>query len=167
GPHDHPAGTVFVTLCNAGSWGGYPKVFDLAMLCCPQLHTPPLAKTAIRRAIVSHNRYGTVSDYEELIEKQLQFLKDQDELQTTIDDRSLMPHLLLAKDYLWSGWCGPETSPSTAESMIRLADLFVRYGFTDINRSDPESGQTPLDLCLARKNHPGLNLFADYLRRNM
>ena len=162
-PHDHPHGTVFVNLCNAGSWGGFPRVFEIAMECCPHLHSPALAKNAISRALVSHNRYGTIHDYEELIETQLLFLKDQEELESTIKDGSLQPHGLLAKNYLWPGWCGPETSPSTAESMIRLTEMFIRYGFDDLNRRDRKSGLTPLAQALERKDHPGMAKYAAYL----
>jgi hypothetical protein len=162
--HNHPHGTVFVNLCNAGSWGGYPKVFELAMNICPQLHGPSEAKRAIHRAIVSHNRDGSVKDYEELIGTQLIFLRDQGLLKTTIKDGSLLPHYLLAKDYLWPGWCGPESSPSTVESMIALSKLFVRYGFDDFDCRDSESGLTALEQTLERGDKLGLHKFAEYLR---
>lgn len=164
-PHDHPQGTVFENLCNAGSWHGHPWVLELAMRLCPELYSRASAEKAIRRAIVSHNREGTVDDYEALIEAQLVYLTDQGALESVIAEGALLPHFLLAKDYLWKGWCGPESSPSTADSMIRLSELLIRHGFTDLNRTDSESGKTALSQALDRcDGHPGLDQYVDYLK---
>lgn len=165
-PHDHPQGTVFVNLCDAASWHGCPKVFTLAMEICPERHGPEEAKRAIRRALVSHNRVGTVQDYEELIETQLKFLQKTDTLESTIKDGSVSPHFLLAKDYLWPKWCGPESSPSTVESMIALSEMFIRYGFTDLSRRDEESGLTAAEQA-DKRTSPGLDQFAAFLRERL
>ncbi|MEM7386922.1 MAG: ankyrin repeat domain-containing protein, partial [Verrucomicrobiota bacterium] len=161
--HDHPAGTVFVNICNGASWGGFQKVLEMAMEICPHLHTPDDARRAISRAIRSHNRYGSVQDYLTLIEEQFQFLEAKGVLESTINEGSLKLHYLLAKDYLWPGWCGPESSPSTVESMIELSELFIRYGFDDLNERDNETGFTPLAAAAERGHHPGLKDYAAYL----
>lgn len=161
--HDYPPGTVFETLCNGASWHGYPKVLKLAMRCCPTLFTPDQSLRAISRAIISHNRDGLASDYYELIETQLKFLRDQGELESVIEDGRLLPHFALAKDYLWPGWYGNEQEPSSVEAMIQLSELFTTYGFVELNRVDPESGETALERARARVDHPGLDRFADYL----
>ncbi len=162
--HDHPHGTVFQTLCNAATWCGYPDVMEIAMRCCPNLHTPETAKRAISRALVSHNRDGTVADYHRLIEGQLRLLQEQGALEATIADGSLLPYHLLARDYLWPGWYGNEESPSSVQSMIELTDLFHQYGFNDFNRQHPESGLSPLGQVQARDKHPGLDGYAAYLK---
>ena len=111
---------------------------------------------------MSHNRSGTVGDYFELIETQLKFLSDQGELESTIADGSLNPHYLLAKHYR-PGRKKPVSGPSTVESMKQLTELFIRFGFDDLNQANSENGLTPLVMAQERKDDPGLEEYAAYL----
>ena len=127
--HDTPQGTVFENLCNASSWTGHPRVMEFAMVHCPHLRSPEHAKQAIIRAIVSHNRFGSVSDYFSLIETQLKFLHAKENLVAIIQSGTFLPHHKVASDYLWPDHYGYGDSKSTVESMIELTKLLTRYGF--------------------------------------
>ena len=160
--HDTPQGTVFECLCNASSWTGHPKVMEMAMTHCPELHSPTHAKHAIARAIISHNRFGTVDDYYRLIETQLKYLEEQGALASSIQDDTLLPHHKTAKHYLWPNHYGYGESQSSVETMIELTELFIRFGFDDLHRADAD-GKTPLMLALERTEHPGLDQYVAYL----
>ena len=161
--HDHPPGNVFESLCWSASWHGIPKVLELAMHWCPDLYTREMSVDVLRSAIKSHNRVGLASEYYALIETQLKFLRDQQAIQSVIAGDEFLPHFMLAEDYLWPGWYGDEAEPSSVRAMIELSELFIRYGFTDINRIDPESKETALARAQSRADHPGLSEFAEYL----
>ena len=161
--HDYPSGTVFEVLCRAASWHGIPKVLDRAMELCPDRFTRDVSVAALQSAIKSHNREGLASEYFELIETQLKFLRDRNELESVIQGDDFLPHFMLAENYLWPGWLGNEKDPSTVQSMIQLSELFVGFGFTHINRVDPDSGETALAKAKSRVDHPGLSDFAEYL----
>ena len=161
--HDHPPATVFETICRAGGWHGIAKVLDMAMELCPDHFTKKVSLSVMRGAIISHNREGLASEYLELFETQLKYLQEKGELEAVIAGDEFLPHFLLAKNYLWPGWLGNEQDPSTVESMIQLSQLFISYGFTNINRVDPESSQTALAQAKSRSDHAGLSEFAEYL----
>ena len=161
--HDHPPGTVFGALCRSAGWQGIPKVVEHAMLCCPDLYDREISIAVLQHAIKSHNRVGLASEYYELVETQLKFLKSRQALESVVKGDDFQPHFLLAEDYLWPGWYGDEREPSSVQTMIALSELFTRYGFTDINRIDPKSKQTALARALSRTDHPGLLEFAEYL----
>ena len=161
--HDYPPGNVFESLCHSASWHGIPIVLDLAMQHCSDRYSPNVAVDVLRSAIKSHNRVGRAAEYYELVETQLKYLQDQQALESVIARGEFLPHFLLAEDYLWPGWCGPEEAPSTVQTMIELSELFIRYGFTNINGIDAESKQTALAKARSRADHPGLSEFADYL----
>ena len=133
------------------------------MQCCPDLYDRKMSIAVLRSAIRSHNRVGLASEYYELVETQLKFLKDKQLIRSVIEGDEFLPHFMLAENYLWPGWYGDERDPSTVEAMIELSDLFIRYGFTDINRIDLESKRTALVRAQSRAEHPGLSEFADYL----
>lgn len=162
--HDYPPGTVFESTCWAASWHGIPKVVDLAMQCCPSLFDRGMSIAVLRGAVRSHNRVGLASEYYEMIESQLKFLRDSQQIRSVIEGDEFLPHFMLAENYLWPGWCGDEKDPSTVETMIELSELFIRYGFTDVNRIDPEAKETALTRANSRADHPGLPEFAAYLR---
>ena len=161
--HDDPKGTVFENLFNAASWLGRPKVIELAMSSCPHLHTPELALRAVGRAIVSHNRFGSVDDYYRLIESQLKYLKEEGVLPSIINDGSFLPHHKMGKDYLWPDHYGYGESCSSVESMIELTKLLIRFGFDDLHRADSD-GKTPLSLAQDRKGHPGMTEYVAFLK---
>jgi len=163
-PFDHPPGTIFETLCNGASWQGVPRVLELARAICPQLYRRELSLKTLYRAIRSHNRERPAADYLKMIEAELQFLKEKNELQVVIEESLLLPHFILAKYYLYPGWCGVQSDPSTPENMIELSELFISYGFTDLNKVDPETGKTALAMAESRSEHEGLDKFAEYLR---
>jgi len=162
--HDYPHGSVFESTCWAASWHGIPKVVDLAMRSCPSLFDCKMSIAVLRGAVRSHNRIGLASEYYELIETQLNFLRDTQQIQSVIEGDEFLPHFMLAENYLWPGWCGDEKDPSTVESMIELSELFIQYGFTDLSRIDPEAKETALARANSRADHPGLPEFAAYLR---
>ena len=161
--HDHPHGTVFMNLCDAASWMGYPQVFDLAMEICPQLHGPELARTAIKRALVSHNRDGSVDDYHQLITTQLNYLWQLDEMKSTIHNGLLLPHYLLAENYCWPSNYGFRASVSSPEGLIQLGKLFIEYSFEDLDRRHPETQRTPLAEAAWRGDHPGMLEYIEFL----
>ncbi len=162
--HDDPQGNVFENLCNAASWFGRPKVMELAMDNCSHLHSPNHAKRAISRAIISHNRFGSVEDYYVLIEAQLRYLKEDGELSSVIAGGSFLPHHKVAKDYLWPDHYGYGDSKSSVESMIELSKLLISFGF-EPNRVDA-NGMTPLTLAEERriKSHAGLTEYIAFLK---
>ena len=98
---DAEDGSVFEKICDGASWHGYPKILARAVELCPHLHNPDRAKISIHRAVVSHNRDGSADDYAELIEGQLRYLEQHNELEKVITTRSLLPHVLLAENYCW------------------------------------------------------------------
>ena len=162
--HDNPQGNVFESLCNAASWYGRPKVMELAMAYCPHLHSPKHAKRAISRAIISHNRFGSVEDYYALIEAQLKYLKEDGELSSVIEGGSFLPHHKVASDYLWPDHYGYGDSQSSVESMIELSKLLISFGF-EPNRVDA-NGVAPLALAEERrkKDHPGMTEYIAFLK---
>ena len=162
--HDCPPGTVLESLCWSAAWHGIPQVLDLAMHWCIDLFTTEMSIAVLRSAIKSHNRVGLASEYLELIETQLKYLRDQQVLQSVIASDEFLPHFLLAEDYLWPGWYGNEKDPSSVKSMIELSELFIRYGFDDVNRVDSQTQTTALDRAKSRADHPSLTEYAAYLK---
>ncbi len=158
-------GTVFENIFHAATWYGYAGAVDLAMRCFPELVTIKEAARGVGSALVSHNRDGTVEDFYQLIEGQLEYLHNQGALETIIAEGSLQPHYILAKNYLRPTSYENESSPSTLESMIELSELLVRFGFDDFNYVEPKSGQTALSRAEARirEGHPGMDAYAAYL----
>ncbi len=161
--HDYPAGTVFQSCCWAASWHGIPRVIELAMHWCPERFDREMSIAVLRSAIKSHNRVGLASEYFELVETQLRFLEDKQLMESVIESDDFLPHFLLAENYLWPGWYGDDRDPSTAKAMIELSELFIRYGFTNVDREDRDTQRTALQEARSRADHPGLAEFAEYL----
>lgn len=155
---------VFESLGDMASWFGRPKVIDLAMNHCPSLHTVENAKKWIGRAIVSHNRFGSVEDYYSLVEGQLLFLQDSGEVESAVEDDSFLPHHKVAKDYLWPDHYGYGESKSSVESMIQLSELLIGHGF-DPHRANAD-GTTPVALAEGRRKegHDGMTEYIAYLK---
>jgi|GEM_PF-1969928 len=151
-------------LRGAASWYGYPKVWDLIMEICPDLHSCESAREAIHAATKSHNRDGSYADYRRLIEMQLIYLQEQGELEELrTGDSAYKAHHWLAKNFCWHNNYGYKASVSKPEHLLDLAELYISYGFDDFNCRDPETNRTPLATAIARGTHPGMLEYADFL----
>ena len=115
------------------------------------------------RAIVSHNRFGSVDDYYRLIETQLRHLKVKGVLPSVIQNGSFLPHHKLAKKYLWPNHYGYGESCSSVESMMELTELLIRFGFDELHCIDPD-GKTPLTLAEERNDHAGLPEYIAFVK---
>lgn len=158
--------TMFEDLCGTAAWFGRAKVIEMAMEHCPNLHSSSHAKRWIGRAIVSHNRFGSVEDYYALIQGQIQYLKDGGGLAEAIQGDTFLPHHKMAKDYLWPTHLGYGESKSSIRSMIELSELLVSFGFeVELDRPNAD-GVTLLDLAEERreKEHPGMDEYIAFLK---
>ena len=81
----------------------------------------------------------------------------------TVATGSLLPHVLLAENYCWPRNYGHKAGVSTPEGLIQIAELFLRYGFIDLNARSTESGRSPIAEAAARGDHPGMLEYATFL----
>ncbi len=150
---DWPNGTVFKNIRGAATWCGYPETAKACIELCPNLYTPDVARHAVENAIRSHNRDGGIEQYHQLIEFQLQFLKQSEAL---LNDRydsgdPFSPLHWLADDFIEPKNYGFKCQPlSTEDDLIRLAKLFLNYGF-NINAVDSKAKTTPLEIAKSKE----------------
>ena len=162
--HDYPPGTVLECLARAASWFGYPEVQRLCMDLCPDRYTVDIARDAIHRAVISHNRDGSWQEYRELIQGQLDFIKEAGLLDAIQNDDSFQPLYLLAENYCWPRNYGHRAGVSTPDGMIAIAQLFLAYGFDDVNFRCPESGMSAVEMAQSREGHPCMKEYVEFLR---
>ena len=160
---DYPRESMFHSLVHSASWFGYPKVIRLAMNICPGHYTGEVAQRALGSAIISHNRDGSWQEYHELIKSQLDFLTEIGELEVLRSAGEFQPLYLLAENYCWPRNYGYKAGVSSPEGLLALAQLFLDYGFDEINYRHPESNRTPLGMTRNREGHPGMHEFGQFL----
>ena len=138
--YDSPPGNVFTKVADAASWLGYPEILELCREVQPQLYDADVAMHSICRAIGSHNRDGCHREYYRLIENQLKFLKDRNELAHAL----MVPLHWLADNFIQSRTYGFKCQQlPTVSDLIEFAELFLNYGF-DVNFRCSESNKTAL-----------------------
>lgn len=160
---DYPRESIFQSLVHSASWFGYPQVIRLAMKICPQHYTGEVAQRALGSAIISHNRDGSWQEYRELIQSQLDYLTEIGELESLRSAGEFQPLYLLAEHYCWPRKYGYKAGVSSPEGLLALAQLFLDYGFDEINYRHPESNRTPLGMTRNREGHPGMQEFGQFL----
>jgi hypothetical protein len=129
---DWPRGTVFDNICYAASWTGYPETLEVCRTVCPTLYTPDVAKHCIERAIRSHNRDGGIDQYHQLVQSQLEFLRQQQCLTESYSNgEPFLPLHWLAEDFIETANYGFKCQQlSTPDDQIRLAKLLVDSGYS-------------------------------------
>ena len=138
--YDSPPGNVFTKVADAASWLGYPEILELCREVQPQLYNADVALHSICRAIGSHNRDGCHPEYYRLIENQLKFLRDRNEL----DHALMVPLHWLGDNFIQSRTYGFKCQQlPTASDLIEFAELFLSYGF-DVNFRCSETNKTAL-----------------------
>ena len=145
-PLDWPQGTIFSQVCYAASWTGYPEILDIARATCPAHYTPDVAKWNIHRAILSHNRDGSIAEYSRLIRSQLDFLCQENAVKSEFANGDpFLPYQHLAANFMEPCNYGFKAQSLSSEAdLVHLAELFAEFGF-DLNEVDPKSGFSPLD----------------------
>ncbi|QEG21595.1 ankyrin repeat domain-containing protein [Mariniblastus fucicola] len=138
-----PRGTVLDNVKGAATWCGYPKSVRACMELCPDLYTPDFARHSIENAITSHNRDGDIDQYFALIKSQLEFLKSKDALNEKYDRGDpFIPLHLVAEDFIQKSHYGFKCERlGTEADAIRLAKLFIEYGF-DPDSKSPKTNKT-------------------------
>jgi ankyrin repeat protein len=150
---DWPQGTVFKNIRGTSAWCGYPETARFCIELCSELYTPDVARHAIESAIRSHNRDGGIDQYFELIDMQLKFLEGKQVLLNGQYDNGepFTPLHWLADDFIEPKNYGFKCQPlSTEDDLIRLAQLFLDYGF-DINATDSKTNKTTLEIASGKK----------------
>ena len=142
---DWPQGTVFDNICNGASWCGYPTTTAHCLEICPERFGEDVAKHIIERAIRSHNRDGDIDQYHEMIQAQLEFLKTNDQISNEYSQGNpFYPLHWLAEDFVERSHYGFKCERlATEEDSVRLAKLFIEYGF-DVNAINPKTELTVL-----------------------
>ena len=165
-PHDHPNASVFSNIFGAARWYGYPGLVRCLMDVLGEKYDYGAAITTIGVAIGSHNRDGGYPEYRQIIVQQLEHLKAIGSLEEAIDDPDFRPLYHMATDFTWHSNYGFRAEIAKPECYIDLAELFVSWGFRDINHRDPETGHSPLSAVIKRGHHPGIATYVRWLLEN-
>ncbi|MGI9516115.1 MAG: ankyrin repeat domain-containing protein [Pirellulaceae bacterium] len=160
-PHDHPHSSVFNNAFGASRWYGYPKMVRRLMERYPEMFDYESAIATIGVAIGSHNRDGGYPEYREIIVMQLEYLNARGDIEAVQEDPNFKPLYQMATDFTWHSNYGHRADIAKPECYIDLAELFVSWGFNDINFRDPKTGHSPLSAAVKRGHHPGI---ATYIR---
>ncbi len=160
----YPDGSIFECIVYLSSWYGYPDIVRSCMVICPELFSAEVSKYCIYRAIVSHNRDGTTNDYLTLISEQLDFLKSKNKWNWIKHEEPLYPFHVLAKEFLNKSTYGYKAPLTTVKDLIRLAQLFLDYGFDDYNILESKEGMTPIQIATERfQKYPSIKEYIDFL----
>ena len=139
--YDSPPGTVFQKIADAESWLGYPEILEMCSRGATRNYTTQNVRDsqcAVRLAVT--HRDGCHPEYYRLIENQLKFLEDRNELDHTL----MSPLHWLADNFLQSRTYGFKCQQlPTVDDLIEFAELFLKYGF-DVNFRCTKSNKTPL-----------------------
>ncbi|MFK7817429.1 MAG: hypothetical protein AB8G99_01815 [Planctomycetaceae bacterium] len=162
-PHDHPNSTVFNNVFGAARWYGYPKLVKWFMEQFPTEFTSDLAMGTTGVAIGSHNRDGSYADYREIIVAQLERIDELGELEMARRNPDFKPLFHMATDFTWHDNYGYRAEIAEPECYVDLAELFVSYGFNDIEYRDPKSDHSPLSAATKRGHHPGIGTYIEWL----
>ena len=160
-PHDHPKASVIENVSGAARWFGYPKLVRRLMDYRGESYSYEDAIETIGVAIGSHNRDGGYPEYREIIVMQLEYLKSRGDLEKARDDSDFQPLYQIATDFTWHSNYGHRAEIAKPECYIDLAELFVSWGFENIEYRDPKSIHSPLSAAVNRGHHPGI---ATYIR---
>ena len=165
-PHDHPNSTVLDNIFGASRWYGYPNLHRRILKSYPDRIQYSAHLDTILIAISSHNRDGDYQAYREIIVMHLERLKVKGELQRARNDPNFKPLLKMATDFIWHDNYGYRAEIAKPECYVDLADLFVDWGFSDINFVDPKTGHSPLSAAVMRGHHPGILAYIKWLLSN-
>ena len=162
-PHDHPNAKVLDNIAGAARWYGYPQLVRRLMEHPSYQYSYGSALSTIGVAIGSHNRDGDYSKYREIIVMQLEALKANGDLERAQQDAEFKPLYHLASDFTWHETYGYRADIAKPECYIDLAELFVAWGFDDIERREPKSNDSPLTRAVKRGHHPGIATYIQWL----
>lgn len=165
-PHDHPNSSVFNNAFGAARWYGYPQLVRRLMAYGSDRFNYNSAIDTIGVAIGSHNRDGVYSDYREIIVMQLEYLKSHGELEKAQLDSEFQPLYKMATDFTWHDNYGYRAEIAKPECYIDLADLFVAWGFDEVNYIDPQTGHSAISAAVKRGHHPGTITYIQWLINN-
>lgn len=159
----YPAGSVLESIIYHSSWHGYPDILELCMSICKDDYKVQYAKWSIHRAIISHNRDGSIEDYLSIIKSQLEYIQEQGQWILLTDEEPLYPFHLLAEHFCWHNNYGYKAALSTGKDITRVAKLFLTCGFDGFNQMHPLSHQTPIEIAKKRLDHPGISDYIEFL----
>jgi ankyrin repeat protein len=162
-PHDHPNSTALNNVFGSARWYGYPELLKRIMDHIGGKYAYSSKTETINVAISSHNRDGSYADYRKIVLLQLEHLKSKGELDQARQDPQFHPIFKIATDFTWHANYGYRAEIAKPECYRDLADLFVAWGFDDINYVHPESGHSPLSAAVKRGHHPGIATYVAWL----
>lgn len=162
-PHDHPNARVIDNIAGAARWYGYPRLVRRLIEHESFRYEYESALGTISVAIGSHNRDGGYPEYREIIVMQLELLKKHGDLERARKKPDYNPLHTIATDFIWHDNYGYRAEIAKPESYIDLAELFVSWGFDDINFQYPEDNHSPLSSAVKRGHHPGIATYIQWL----
>lgn len=162
-PHDHPHSNALNNIAGAARWYGYPKLVRRLMDHPSHQCSYDDAIGTIGTAIGSHNRDGAYAQYREIICMQLEALKSHGDLTRAQQDPEFKPLYQMATDFTWHANYGYRANIAGPECYIDLAELFVAWGFDDIEYRDAETNHSPLSAAVKRGHHPGIGTYIRWL----
>lgn len=162
-PHDHPNASVYGNIFGAARWYGFPKLVRRLSDQFSDRYSYESAIETIGVAIGSHNREGDYPDYREIIVLQLENLKSHGDLERAQGDPAFQPLYQMATDFTWHSNYGHRADIADPECYIDLAELFVAWGFGDVNHRDANTGHSPLSAAVKRGHHPSIATYIEWL----
>lgn len=165
-PIDHPNSTVLNNIYGASRWYGYPKLFGRVMEFLGDDYKYQSALDTIDVAIGSHNRDGDYRDYRKIIVTQLEYLKSSGQLEQAIAETDFNPLHKIATDFTWHQNYGYRASIAEPKCYVDLAELFVEWGFGDVNFRHPATNHSALSAAVKRGHHPGIETYVQWLLEN-
>ena len=114
-------------------------------------------------AISSHNRDGAYADYRKIIVMQLEYLDTIGGIEKARRDPDFRPLLQIASDFTWHSNYGFRAAIAGPECYIDLAELFVSWGFDNLEHRDPKTDHSPLTRAIERGHHPGITAYITWL----
>jgi len=161
--HDHPNSTVVNNMFGEARWHGFYKLVRRLINHWSYQYSYESAIETIGVAIGSHNRDCDYPDYRQMIVDQLNKVQSNGDLEKAQCDCEFKPLYRIATDFTWHSNYGFRAAIAKPECYIDLAELFVSWGFDDINFHDPKSGHSPLTAAIERGNHPGITTYIQWL----
>lgn len=165
-PHDYPNSTTLNNIYGPARWYGYPKLVRRVMDHIGHDYEYGSALQTIDVAIASHNRDGGYQAYREIIVMQLEYLKSSGQLEKAIAEPEFNPLYKIATDFTWHANYGYRAEIAKPECYVDLAELFVSWGFRDVNYRHSKSGLSPLSAAVNRGHHPGIMVYVQWLIDN-
>lgn len=162
-PHDHPNSTVVNNMFGEARWHGYYELVRRLMNHSSYQYSYESAIETIGVAIGSHNRDCDYPEYRQMIVDQLIEIQSNGDLEKAQGDAQFKPLYRIATDFIWHSNYGFRAAIAKPECYIDLAELFVSWGFDDINFRDPKSRHSPLSAAIERGQHPGITTYIRWL----